>query len=391
MTVTFGRRELLATLGGAAGWPLAARAQQADDAGDRVSASTTANSLLTISPGREFTSNAWCHRRLAPDAALDPNSANIVQTLRNAVAPSGALYNNLAMPIWIVPLNQPTVAVALYTTDGARRVQVGEGAWSDQLISQLQAVPLPDGFFPGGGSDTPAAIYQRDNHQLWEGWAWAQTGLKVTNSVGALVDEWAIRWGGHWEDLRTSDGTGAPQPPSGIKPGISASGIPALAFTITLGDLKQQAINHPVGLTIPTGSARSDVWNNPPAWRCDGYPPQFDPNAIPEGAIFRLPANLDLNLYTATAWDGVSVKTLWRLVAEAMQNYGMVATDQGGGWIMPGEDQALYNYPIDTDPILSQVLGAYHPWGYDNQAVSQDTTAFPWDKLQLLQMNLVSA
>src|SRR5262249_32685571 len=125
MTVTIGRRAALGTLGRAAGCALAPRAKQADDAGDRVSASTTANSLLTISPGREFTSNAWCHRRLAPDAALDPNSANIVQTLRNAVAPSGALYNNLAMPIWIVPLNQPTVAVALYTTDGARRGPVG--------------------------------------------------------------------------------------------------------------------------------------------------------------------------------------------------------------------------------------------------------------------------
>lgn len=338
---------------------------------------------FSITPGQEFTSNAWCYQRLAPNAPIDPNSANIVQYLRTAVQPSGVLYNNLAMPIWIIQPGVPTVSV---------KVVAGPGPWTDQLISQFVAVPIPANFFPSGGTDLDAVIYRPSTHQLWEGWQWQKTGAKVRNSTGQLVDEWSIVWGGYEADMRTSDGTWAPQSPSGIKPGLSASGIHQLAFTITLEDLRRQAINHPVALTIPTGSARSDVWNHPPAWRCDGSPPQFDPNAIPEGAIFRLPADLWLNQYPAIAWDGVSVKTHWRIVAEAIQNYGMVIHDQGGGWVMDGENPYVYGPdPINTDPILSQVFGAGHPWGYDNQAISQDVRGFPWDWLQLLRMNLVSS
>jgi len=353
------RRESIALLGAAVAWPLTARAQQA---GKLATISVNALQpppppLFSITPGVEFTTSAWCYQRLAPNAPLDPNSAGIVSFFLNAVAAAGPLANGMQIPIFRVDSSVPRVPVAVYAEPGP---------WTDQLTQQFAAgVPIPPNFYTENQADAEAVIYSPATHELWEGWAWSK-------------------------DATTGKGTWAPQPPSGIKGGMTAGGVHYTSFAVTFGDLKAQAINHPVGIVIPTGTARSDVWNRPPAWRCDGFPPQIDPNAVPYGAIFRLPANLDLNQFPATQWDGVSVKTHWRLVAEAIQNYGMIPYDQGGGWLLGGEEPGVYggaSVVIDADPILSQVMGNPHPWGYDNQYVQQ--TDFPFTHLQVLRMNLV--
>jgi hypothetical protein len=378
------RHDFIKLLGGAAALPLVAQMPPL------TRAFAQSPSFFSITPGREFATNAWCYQRLAPNAPLDPNSANIVNTLlTKGIAqtnPTDPLYLT-SKPLFIVPANAPTRPVKY----------VGNpGPWGDQLTAQFAAgVPIPDGFFVEQPYDQEAVIYQPSTGKLWEAWQWNKTGAKVTNSAGQQVDEWSIVYGGYESNISSSDGTWAPQPPSGLKPGMVASGIHWLSFAITLGDCKQQSINHPIGLVVNSGSARSDVWNRAPAWRCDGWPPQTDPNSIPEGGIFRLPANLDLNQYPATYWDGHSVKTLWRLIAEAMQNYGVVVYDQGGPTVA-WEDPGVYGPPsasggssvIDNDPVLSAMFGTVDGGGYKGQRV--DPTTFPFSQLQLLQTNLVN-
>src|SRR5262245_36142746 len=159
-----------------------------------------------------------------------------------------------------------------------------------------------------------------------------------------------------------------------------AAGIPMLAFYITLADILEGGIKHPVGITLGTGDAHGPRWNSPPAQRTDGL--NDDLTKIPEGLIFRLPANLDLEAYPllSTAIQGQT--NVWRMIAEAMKHYGMVTFDKGGTSVLFSENcmTPAYHGVDPYEPLVAS--GKFFNF--------LQFAEFPWNKMQVLKTNLVS-
>jgi hypothetical protein len=106
-----------------------------------------------------------------------------------------------------------------------------------------------------------------------------------------------------------------------------------------------------------------------PAQRTDGT--NTAPDAIPEGAHFRIDPALDLSK--------LDLPPATRAIAEAAQRYGMIVTDQTG-WAVGlfAEDPTS----TGSDPYSG-------PNGlFDGRSPKDLLAKFPWRHLQLLRMDV---
>jgi hypothetical protein len=302
---------------------------------------------------RLFAPDSVWNAPLPANAPLDPTNAVLVRTLRNTVAQNTAAGSGPwigtagTSSLYTVPPEQSTV-----------RVKLDAGAWDVRLQQALEAVPIPPAATPAGGPDGHMTIWQPSTDRLWE-----------FHRAHKAADGWHASYGGAMQNVSRSSGyfdtsswPGLSQPSWGA----TATSLPVIAGTMMIDELRAGVIPHALAMNIPWAKPRIYSW---PAQRTDGR--STDPNAIPEGARFRLDPTLDI--------AKLNLPPMTRMMAVAAQRYGMIVRDQTGHAISFFAENPLAS-GVNPYTTAGGFFGGPSPGAVIN--------AFPWDHVQLVKMDL---
>jgi hypothetical protein len=300
-----------------------------------------------------FAPDSWRNRPLPASAPIDPNSAALVAELRREVQSTGTWVNttSFSTPIYVAGIQTAGRRVDINKLADALQPMSADVAAS--LRDQWSNVPLPAGAQPARGTDRHLTVYQPATDTLWEFWKF---GYDLLGNPQAAYGGRIQRVGqdpAHYRDPPAGPGRGF---------GATATSIPLLAGVQWIKELQAGTIDHAVDFVAPGWSEGLFRW---PAQRTDALLGHLAPaQPLPEGIRFRLPASLDIN--------ALGLPPYTRMLAQAVQKYGMVMADAGGDVAFRAEAPK----PGDPDPYTG-------PNGiFRGQRPDQLLAGFPWDRLE---------
>ena len=292
---------------------------------------------------RFFAPDAFWNTPLPTGAPEDPNSRAVTDQLLRHVSdgyrsgPKPTINTTAyAPPIYTVGERQPRVRVRLDRDD------------APELAAAFASVPLPDDARAAAGSDAELVVWQPSTDTMWEFWQLRRDGR-----------EWRASWGGRLD--RVSSSAGAYGPPN-ANWGTTASSLALAGGVIMPAELRRGRIDHALAVGIPR--ARAGVYALP-AQRTDGA--STCPDAVPEGARFRLDPGLDI--------DALGLDPPVATIARAAQTYGIVVRDQSAAVAFYARNPLAL--PGNPYPDL---FGGKAPWDL--------LATFPWQHLRLMRMDL---
>jgi len=305
-----------------------------------------------LPPFRFFSPTSFWNVEPGAAATLDPESKALAGAFTAEVkalveAGTGPWINttDYSVPIVTVPAGQPKVRVQLVSKYSAPALQA---AWEE--------VPIPPTAKPAQGTDGTLVVWQPATNKLWEFWRATKT------ETG-----WQASWGGAVQNVSAAWGAYGPEAWPGAKPwwGSSASSLSIAGGLITLEDLAHGSIDHALSIAVP--NVRAGVYSSP-AMRTDGK--STSPLSLPEGAHLRLDPSLDLSK--------LKLPPLTLMIARAAQRYGIFVRDRAKVIHFFAEDPSA----LAVNPYLGK--SGY----FEGRSPAQLLASFPWDRLQLLRMDL---
>ena len=238
---------------------------------------------------RFWSDDSYWHKKIPEDVQLHLNSAQMVSWLVNEDGHFGGHptpnENAWTKPLWNA--YRDTRKVTVYKASGAVR---------------FYNVPIAQGWEPASDGDHSMGIIDWYNWKYYDFWHMYHNG-----------DYW-------WADAGYVYDLGG----SGIVPkgqwSVGGSSTPFLAGAIRDEEIVAGAINHPLMCCLATPKRNYHVY--PPAARTDGK--DTSTYAVPEGARIQLNPDLDL--------DSLGLTRTQKIIAKAMQDYGIVVKESGGDW-----------------------------------------------------------
>ena len=186
------------------------------------------------------------------------------------------------------------------------------------------AVPLPIGAAPAAGSDAQLILWNPATGDEWGFWKLGR------DPRGRWVARNGYHYNTRWNGV----------PPLGF---ISrGAGVPYFAGLVQRAELARGRVEHAMALAVNNPAALSVF----PATKSDGS--RLDAGAIPEGARLQLDPSL-----TAADFDRWGLDPAGKILARAMQEYGMIVVDGGGHpkIMVEGEQTARWHGLIAADTV----------------------------------------
>jgi hypothetical protein len=252
-------------------------------------------------------------------APMDPQSGTIINSLSQAGGwGTGIMRVDFSIRVLQANASTPTVpfspAPGFYSAD------------SDLVPS----VPLPPGGGMEGQSRYQCPAQEQDCHYI-----------VVNNDQGKLYEAWGANYDGNalsayalaiWDLTRV-------YPPSGRGDqctSADAAGFPIAPLLFTADELAQGHIDHAIRFILPNDRMEAGVFVHPAT---HAGAPSGPASAPPYGVHLRLKASYDLS----------QLKPAARVVAQAMQKYGMFLADGGNIALTAQSDQDTQTKYTDVD------------------------------------------
>lgn len=263
--------------------------------------------------------SAW-NTPIGSNPQYDPNSTQMVATIgmdnegRITSDPDQysypLYYADASTPRWDIPCTRYKCTIV---------TPVG-----DSTHEQLQGIPIPSEARPSVGTDGQMIIIDRTNNTEYDLWQVVRTRSGWTVSNASVYN---ITWDG------TPD-----------RYGSRGAGVPYLAGLVRPFEIDQGKIEHAIAFAYSHAAEDRCVF---PASKTDGKSDlQY---AIPQGARLQLDPSL-----TEADFDRLGLNRTGKIIARALQEYGMILIDNSGRPKIYVED--LKNNPLSqrkwSDPDL---------------------------------------